>query len=68
MGKDTLIDKLKSPFIRDELIKHIKKINTQSVAQAIHEHLDIQLTDKDVYAVKIAMAKKLEELKIELLK
>lgn len=62
MARDSLIDKLKSPIIRNELIKHIDKINVVRIAQGIHEHLDIQMTDKDVKIVEIVIKNKLAQL------
>jgi len=67
MGKDTIIDQLKSPLIRNELIKTIKEIDTKSIALTLHKLLDSQLTDKDVFTVKLAIVKKMEELKSELI-
>jgi len=67
MGKDTIIDQLKSPLIRNELIKTIKEIDTKSIALTLHKLLDSQLTDKDVFTVKLEIVKKMEELKSELL-
>ena len=67
MGKDTIIDQLKSPLIRNELIKTIKEIDTKSIALTLHKLLDSQLTDKDVFTVKLEIIKKMEELKSELL-
>ena len=67
MGKDTIIDQLKSPLIRNELIKTIKEIDTKSIALTLHKLLDSQLTDKDVFTVKLEIVKKMEELKSELI-
>jgi len=67
MGKDTIIDQLKSPLIRNELIKTIKEIDTKSIALTLHKLLDSQLTDKDVFTVKLEIIKKMEELKSELI-
>ena len=67
MGKDTIIDQLKSPLVRNELIKTIKEIDAKSIALTLHKLLDSQLTDKDVFTIKLEIVKKMEELKSELI-
>ena len=63
-----LIDNIKSALVKGELTKQIQAFNVKGLADELHKHLDILLTKKDIYAVKLEIAKKLEELKIELLK
>jgi len=57
-----LIDQVKSALVKGELIKQIQTLNVKGLASELHKHLDILLTDKDTYAVKIEIAKKLREL------
>ena len=51
MGKDKLVDIIRSPLVRANLIEQIRAFDAKGATKQLYKHLDIFLTDKDIKLV-----------------